>query len=123
MRSFGWTGRGRRWRASPTLTAGGRSASFITAITKGEVVTHLRQAVGEASKAVQRFSATITHAGCGDLVETMRDQSAALSKVEAAFGDYLRTNGAVTVPLVADLDCLVRRLLQSEAAVQREEKG
>jgi hypothetical protein len=76
---------------------------LVTDIAVGEVKSQLRELLAEASSSVTKHSGILEQLGASTTVERMKDQTAALTTLEAAFDAFLRHTNAVNVPLISDV--------------------
>lgn len=79
---------------------------LTTDITKGEVKVRLREMLSEAATAINKHSAILQNLGARIAVESMADETKALTTLEAGFERFLEETFAKTVPLVMDLNHL-----------------
>jgi hypothetical protein len=75
----------------------------VTEVTVGEVKSQLQELVTEANSALIKHSGILEQLGASGAVERVRDQTAALSTLEAAFDQFLQRTDAVNVPLISDI--------------------
>jgi len=65
---------------------------LVTEVTVGEVKSQLQELVTEANSALIKHSGILEQLGASGAVERVRDQTAALSTLEAAFDQFFATN-------------------------------
>jgi hypothetical protein len=98
---FDWNGRTLSRLAD--FAKAGQLRLLVTDITVGEVKSQLRELLAEASSSVIKHSGILEQLGASTAVEHMKDQTTALTTLEAAFDEFLKRTNAVNVPLISDV--------------------
>lgn len=98
---FDWNGR--TLSKLVEFAKAGHLRLLVTDIAVGEVKSQLRELLAEASSSVTKHSGILEQLGASTTVERMKDQTAALTTLEAAFDAFLRHTNAVNVPLISDV--------------------
>jgi hypothetical protein len=98
---FDWNGRTLSKLAE--FAKAGQIRLLVTDITVGEVRSQLRELLSEASSSIIKHSGILKQLGASIAVECMKDQESSLSRLETAFGEFLKRTNAVSVPLISDV--------------------
>ncbi|SFH97156.1 PIN domain-containing protein [Bradyrhizobium sp. Gha] len=98
---FDWNGRTLSKLAE--FAKAGHLRLLVTDITIGEVKSQLRELLAEASSSVTKHSGILEQLGAWSAIENLKDQTAALASLEAAFDAFLKRTSAVNVPLISDV--------------------
>ncbi|UFW41692.1 PIN domain-containing protein [Bradyrhizobium sp. WSM471] len=102
---FDWNGRALSKLAE--FAKAGQLRLLVTDITIGEVKSQLRELFVEASSSVMKHSGILEQLGASLAVERVRDQTTAISTLEAAFDGFLKHAKAVKVPLISDVNAIL----------------
>jgi len=99
---FDWNGR--TFSKVAEFAKAGQIRLLVTDITVGEVRSQLRELLSEASSSIIKHSGILEQLGASIAVECMKDQEFSLSRLETAFGEFLKRTNAVSVPLISDVN-------------------
>lgn len=102
---FDWNGRSLSKLAE--FARQGQVRLLVTDITIGEVKSQLRELLAEASSSLIKHSGIIEQLGASAAIERVRDHSTALTTLETAFDEFLKSTKAVNVPLISDVKAVV----------------
>jgi PIN domain len=80
-----------------------RLSLLVTDVTVREVKSQLDELLAAASSALSKHSVILDQLGASLAVERIRDQTAALGTLEAAFDEFLKSANVVHVPLISDV--------------------
>lgn len=96
---------------------------LVTDITTGEVKSQLKELLAEAGSSLLKHSGIIEQIGGSEALCCLKNQAAALSRLEACFDEFLKDARALNVPLITDHQVCPRRLFQSASAFQRKKES
>jgi PIN domain len=94
---------GRSWSRLVELAQQGQLRLLVTDVTTREVNSQLRELLAEATASLSKHSGLLQQLGVSSAIDRVRDQSAALSTLEAAFDQFLQDTRAINIPLISDL--------------------
>jgi PIN domain-containing protein len=98
---FDWSGRSLSKLAE--FAKRGQLHLLVTDVTVKEVKSQLGELLTEASSSLNKHSRILEQLGASAAIERVRDQTSALSTLEAAFEQFLRVTQAVNVTLISDV--------------------
>ncbi|BAR62034.1 hypothetical protein ABIF50_005745 [Bradyrhizobium diazoefficiens] len=76
---------------------------LVTDITTGEVKSQLKELLAEAGSSLLKHSGIIEQIGGSEALCCLKNQAAALSRLEACFDEFLKDARALNVPLITDI--------------------
>jgi hypothetical protein len=98
---FDWSGRSLSRLVE--LTRQGKLRLLVTDVTAREVKSQLREVLAEANASLSKHSVLLQQLGASSAIDRVRDQSTALSSLEAAFDQFLQHTRVINIPLISDL--------------------
>ena len=102
---FDWNG----WSLSKLaeFAERGQLRLLVTEVTVREVKSQLDELVTEAKSSLIKHTGILEQLGASVAVDRVRDQTKALSILEAAFDQFLQRTNAVNVPLISDVKAVL----------------
>jgi|ERR1700730_873037 len=98
---FDWSGRSLSRLVE--LAQQGHLRLLVSDVTTREVKSQLRVLLAEANASLSKHSGLLQQLGVSSAIDRVRDQSTALSTLEAAFDQFLQDTRAINIPLISNL--------------------